>query len=103
MWTIEAGHRILAIARNFQTTYLKLTILDQKTKEPFKPEIICWSYVDNFIPGWPETPSGVTYSFKDLLVEEPPELTCQPSLPRTECNEMGGLWDEKFNTCRCPE
>ena len=30
-WTYEIGDLALAIARNFQTTYLKLTILDQKT------------------------------------------------------------------------
>ncbi len=101
-WAVEEGHRVLAIARNFQTTYLKLTILDQKTLEPFEREIHCWSYVDNFVPGWPDTPPGITYSFKDLPIEDPPEPTCQANLPRTECNEMGGLWDEKFKTCRCP-
>lgn len=101
-WTVENGHRVLAIARNFQTTYLKLTILDQKTLEPFEPEIQCWSYVDNFDLGWPGVPHRIDLSFEELPVEDPPEPYCHTKLQRTECNEMGGVWDEKFKTCRCP-
>lgn len=103
LWTFEEGQRVLAIARNFQTTYLKLTVLDQKTLEPFDREIHCWSYVDNFEPGWPETPPGMNYSFKDLPIVDPPEPTCHAGLDRTQCNEMEGLWDEKLKTCHCPE
>jgi hypothetical protein len=100
---VAKGDKVLAIARNFQTTYLQLTILNQATNEPFEPEIICWSYVDNFDPGWPETPIGVIYSFKVLPIEDPGEPTCHANLDRTACNELGGVWDEKFQTCRCPE
>jgi hypothetical protein len=103
LWTFEEGDRALAIARNFQTTYIKFTILDQKTLEPFDPEILCWSYVDNFETGWPETPAGLSYSFLDLEIEEPPELpACREDLSYAECKEAGGVYDEKFKKCDCP-
>jgi hypothetical protein len=103
VWTFEKGDLALAIARNFQTTYLKFTILDQKTLKPFEPEILCWSYVDNFEPGWPETLIGVDYSFEDLPVEDPPEPpACRADLPEAECVEAGGKYNIKSKTCDCP-
>jgi hypothetical protein len=112
LWTVETGHRVLAIARNPQTTYLKLTILDQETKEPFKHEIKCWVYIRKIIPGWPETPEGVEYSFKDLEVEippdppeekpTPPELVCNEKLDAEECKVSGGTYDSDKQFCHCP-
>jgi hypothetical protein len=99
LWTIEEDHLVLAIARNFQTTYLKLTILDQKTLEPFEPEIQCWSYVDNIEPGWPNLPEA--YSFKVLPIEEPPDPGCHPDLAMEACIEAGGKWNYKMNRCDC--
>ena len=103
LWTIEKGDRVLAIARNFQTTYLKLNILNQESLEPFEQEIQCWSYVDNFEPGWPEIIAGMTFSFRDLPVEDPPEPpACHENLTFQECVEADGHYDEKLKICRCP-
>ncbi len=106
LWTIQEGDRVLAIARNPFNTYLKLNILNQDTLEPFEQEIQCWSYIGNFDPGWPETPEGVTYSFDDLPVEEPPELTCNAKLDEDACIAAGGTWvvGSAFagNYCQCP-
>jgi hypothetical protein len=113
LWTVENGHRVLAIARNPQMTYVLLNILDQNTKEPFKHEIMCWAYLGNIIPGWPETPEGVEYDFGDLpvlnppdpLEEEPepaPEPVCQISLGPEECKKLGGTHVLKANLCQCP-
>jgi len=106
LWTVENGDRVLAIARNPFNTYLKLTILDQDTLEPFDQEILCWSYIGNFEPGWPETPEGVTYSFDDLPIEEPPELTCDAKLDEDACVAAGGTYVDGRATagsyCDCP-
>jgi len=117
MWAVETGHRVLAIARNPQTTYLKLTILDQETKEPFKHEIKCWVYIGKIIPGWPELPEGVEYSFETLEVEIPPdlpdpadppeeeqtpELVCHEKLDAEECKVSGGTYDSDKQFCHCP-
>lgn len=106
LWTIMEGDRVLAIARNPFNTYLKLTILNQDTLEPFEQEILCWSYIGNFETGWPETPEGVTYSFDDLPVEEPPEIPCDAKLNAEECAAAGGTWIDKGATagsyCECP-
>ncbi len=102
LWTVEIGHRVLAIARNPQTTYLLFTILDQETKQPFVHEIKCWGYIGKIIPGWPETPEGVEFDFEDLEVvippdppeEEPdpePENVCSPTSNYNECT---GVWRE---------
>jgi hypothetical protein len=118
LWTIEEGDRVLAVARNPLTTYLKLTILNQETLESFQPEILCWSYIGNFDPGWPETPQGIQYDFKDLQEEEPPspppeeeeppapppddEPVCHENLGLKECQELGGKYSEKSQKCYCP-
>jgi hypothetical protein len=103
LWPVEKGDRVLAIARNFQTTYLKLTILNQETLEPFKQEIQCWSYVDNFEPGWPEIIAGMTFSFMDLPVEDPPEPpACHENFSPADCAAAGGDYNEKLKTCDCP-
>jgi hypothetical protein len=103
LWTIEEGDKILAIARNFQTTYLKLNILDPKTLEPLDWEIHCWSYVDNFEPGWPDSPDPEIYSFKVLPIEEPPDPGCHSDLAMEACLEAGGKWNYKMNRCDCYE
>lgn len=109
--TVEIGDRVLAIARNPLNTYLKLTILDQETKQPYKHEIQCWSYIGNYEPGWPETPEGKEYSFKDLPVEDPPlpytptpepEDVCREDLELEDCRAFGGKYDEKEKKCYCP-
>lgn len=102
VWTIEEGHRVLAIARNYWNTYLKLTILDQDTLEPFDKEILCWSFIENFVPGWPESPEGASYSFEDLPVEDPPEPpACRVELSASDCKEAGGWYNEKTKECVC--
>ena len=103
VWTVEKSHRVLAIARNFWNTYLKLTILDQGTLKPFDQEITCWSYIDNFEPGWPESPEGVLYSFDDLPVEDPPDLpVCHENYSEPQCSEGGGYYNTKLDKCICP-
>lgn len=106
--TVEVGDRVLAIARNPFTTYLKLTILDQETKEPFKHEIRCWSYIGNYEPGWLETPEYMQYSFEDLPVEIPPPTpvpteipTCNKDLEVEDCKASGGTYDSDNHYCNC--
>ena len=112
LWTVENGHRVLAIARNPQSTYVLLNILDQNTLEPFEHEIKCWAYLGNIIPGWPETLEEVEFDFGDLPAmnppdppeEEPepaPEPVCQINLGAEECKKAGGTYDSK-NVCHCP-
>jgi len=110
-WTVEVGDRVLAIARNPFTTYLKLTILDQETKLPFKHEIHCWSYIGNYEPGWPETPEGKQYFFEDLPVEVPPPTpvpteipACHGKMDAEECKTSGGayIFDKHFCDCSPP-
>jgi len=113
LWTVENGHRVSAIARNPQTTYVLLNILDQNTNEPFEHEIHCWAYLGNIIPGWPETPEGVEFDFGDLPAMNPPdppeekpepapEPVCQINLGDEECKKAGGSYDPKANECHCP-
>jgi hypothetical protein len=101
LYTVEKGDKVLAIARNFQTTYLKLNILNPKTSEPLDWEIHCWSYVDNLEPGWPETPEGEVYSFETLPIEKPPEPTCHADLGLEQCLEAGGKYNYKTGECDC--
>ncbi len=110
-WTVVEGDRVLAIARNPLTTYLKLTILDQETKQPFKHEIQCWSYIGNYEPGWPETPEGMQYFFEDLPVENPPPTpvpteipVCHEKLEEEDCIASGGTYtyDSDKHYCHCP-
>ena len=111
LWTIEDGHRVLAIARNPLSTYVLLNIVDQKTLKPFKHEIKCWAYLGSIIPGWPESPEGVEYDFGDLPVvippdlpeEEPePEKVCSPASSIEDCRAFGGKYNEKTKECVCP-
>ncbi len=110
LWTVEIGHRVLAIGRNPQTTYLLYTILNQETKEPFEHEIRCWGYIGKVVSGWPETPDGVTYSFEDLPVVNPPdplvEDTCQFDMGPEACKNAGGSYDMVKRSgqyeCVCP-
>lgn len=112
LWTVEIGHRVLAIARNPQSTYLLFTMLDQETKQPFEHEIKCWGYIGKIDPGWPETPEGVEVDFEVLQVvippeppvEEPepePEKVCSPTSSNEECMAFGGQY-KKTNECDCP-
>ena len=112
-WTVEIGHRVLAIARNPQTTYVLLNVLDQTTMKPFLHEIHCWAWLGKIIPGWAETPEGVEFDFEDLEVvippdppeEEPdpePENVCSPTSNYNECTAFGGKFDRKKNECHCP-
>lgn len=104
VWAVEKGHRVLAIARNYWNTYLKLTILDQNTLEPFDKELFCWSFKENFEPGWPESPLGINYSFKDLPVEDPPEIpACHENFTEPMCIEAGGYFITKTGKCDCPK
>jgi len=111
LWTVENGHRVLAIARNPLTTYLQLTILDQETKQPFKHQIKCWGYIGNIELGWPETPEGRQYSFDDLPVKKPPPTpipvpeekpVCHLKLNAKDCKASGGTYDTNKNVCQCP-
>ena len=110
-WTVVEGDRILAIARNPLSTYLKITILDQKTKKPFEPEIRCWTYMKAYETGWPELPAVQTYRFEDLPVENPPvppdptptpvPPTCNEKLSLEDCKAAGGTFTDK-KYCACP-
>ena len=115
LWTVEIGHRVLAIARNPQTTYLLFTILDQETKQPFVHEIKCWGYIGKIIPGWPESPDGVEFDFEVLEVVIPPDPPeeepepgpiCQADLGVEECKKAGGSYELVTRTkkyeCICP-
>ena len=110
LWTVEIGHRVLAIARNPQSTYLLFTMLDQETKQPFLHEIKCWGYIGKIEPGWPESPEGVEFDFGDLPVvnppdppaEEEPEDVCRPDLSLEDCKAYGGKYNEKTRGCVCP-
>jgi len=108
LWTVEPGHRLLAIARNPQSTYLLLNILNQETREPFVPEIKCWLFLDHINLGWPESPEGVLYDIEDLPVVEPPEApVCRADLGREECKAAGGTYQLVGRTalkyeCVCP-
>ena len=118
LWTVEIGHRVLAIARNPLSTYLLFTMLDQETKQPFMHEIICWGYKGKIDPGWPETPEGVEFDFEDLPVVNPPdppeedipdppeEDTCRVDLGRADCKNAGGSYEQNKRTgayeCVCP-
>jgi len=116
-WTIEIGHRVLAIARNPQTTYVLLNVLDQTTMKPFLHEIHCWAWLGNLIPGWPDTEDDGEHGFEILQViippdppeEEPdsePELICQINLGAEECKKAGGSYEQSKRTgtweCICP-
>lgn len=110
-WTVVEGDRILAIARNPLSTYLKITILDQKTKKPFEPEIRCWTYIKAYETGWPELPADQTYRFEDLPVENPPipptptptpvPPICNEKLSLEDCRAAGGTYTDK-KYCACP-
>ena len=116
LWTVETGHRVLAVARNPQSTYALLNILDQKTNEPLTPEIRCWAYLGFLEPGWPEEPEVAEYSFGDLSVVNPPdppvspdppeEDTCRASLGPEECKKAEGSYVQVGRTgkyeCVCP-
>ncbi len=117
LWTVENGHRVLAIARNPQTTYVLLTILDQNTLEPFKNEIQCWAWLGNIVPGWPDVKDDGKHDFEELTIvippappeEEPevepevePENICSPSSSLEDCKAFGGKFNEKTNECVCP-
>jgi len=113
LWTVETDHRVLAIARNPQTTYVLLNILDQNTMEPFTHEIHCWGWLGNIIPGWPDTEDDGEYGFEGLRViipddppeEEPesePENICSPISNPVDCRAFGGKYDEKKKECHCP-
>jgi len=116
LWTVENGHRVLAIARNPQTTYVLLNVLDQNTMEPFTHEIHCWAYLGNIVPGGPETPQDVEYDFGDLPVVNPPDPPeeepdtapiCQSNLGAEECKKAGGSYElvaatTKQYECVCP-
>ena len=108
LWTVETGHRLLAVARNPQSTYVLLNILDQNTREPFLTEIKCWIYLGHITPGWPDSPEGVEFNFEDLPVVEPPEQKdCHVNLGREECKQAGGSYQQVGLTtvkyeCVCP-
>jgi hypothetical protein len=109
--TIVEGDLVLAIARNPLTTYLQLTILDQETKQPYKNEIHCWSYIKNFQPGWPLLTPVVQYKFEDLPVLIPPPTAtpthvpdniCHPKLDLNDCRVYGGRYNKDTQICFCP-
>jgi hypothetical protein len=107
LWTVETGQRILLIARNPQSTYALLNILDQETKSPLINEVNCWAYLDQITLGWPETPEGVQYEFGDLPVADPPEVICKADLGPEECKAAGGSYQQVGRTavnyeCVCP-
>ncbi len=109
IWTFIAGDHTLAIARNPFTTYLKLLILDPKTKQPLEEMITCWSATSAFNLGFqPPAPPEGKYDFGDLPVEEPPPtptpvpLTCQLNLPADQCKAAGGKYDKEKTACYCP-
>ena len=113
LWTIETDHRVLAIARNPQMTYVLLNVLDQNTLEPFANEIHCWAWLGNLIPGWPDRQDDGEHGFEDLRSiippdppeEEPepaPEPVCQVNLGDEECKKAGGTYDPKGKVCHCP-
>ena len=107
LWTIEPDHRLLAIARNPQSTYLQLKILDQDTSKPYIPEIKCWVYMGHINPGWPESPEGYEFDIESLPIIEPPDA-CQPYLGPEDCQEAGGVYtlvnrSTKTYECVCPE
>ena len=119
LWTIEKDHRVLAIARNPQMTYVLLNVLDQNTMEPFVHEIHCWGWLGNIIPGWPDLKDDGAHDFEGLQTiippdppeEEPaspvedepaPELVCQISLDSENCKKTGGTYEPKTGVCSCP-
>jgi len=110
LWTVEIGHRVLAIARNPQSTYLLYTMLDQETNQPFENEIRCWGYIGKVVPGWTELPGSDRFSFEDLPVVNPPDIpvqeVCQADLGAEECKKAGGSYEQVKRTgvyqCICP-
>ncbi len=108
LWTVEPDHRLLAVARNPQSTYVLLNILNQETRKPFVPEIKCWIYLEHLTLGWPESPEGLVFDIGDLPVVEPPEQpTCHADLGREECKAAGGTYQLVGRTsaqyeCVCP-
>jgi hypothetical protein len=106
LWTIEPDHRLLAVARNPQSTYVLLNILNQETNQPFFPEIKCWVYLGHITLGWPESPEGAVFDIEELPVVEPPE-ECQADLGPEDCKAAGGSYQLVGRTtakyeCVCP-
>jgi len=111
LWTIENGQRVLAIARNPQTTYLLLNVLDQSTNKPFENEIHCWAWTGHITPGWPELEDDGQHDFEVLKVvnppappeeEEPePENVCSVNSSAEECAAFGGKYS-RTGECACP-
>jgi hypothetical protein len=110
LWTVEIGHRLLAIGRNPQTTYLLFTMLDQDTKELFKPEIQCWGWIGKVDLGWPELEDDGQHDFEFLEVFIPPippaVETCRVDMGAEECKKAGGSYEQVKRTgaweCICP-
>ncbi len=109
VWTFTEGEHALAVARNPFTTYLKLIVLDQETKQPFEKVITCWSLLSNFEPGWqPPFPPEGKFNFEDLPVEEPPPtptpkpIACHEKLGQEDCKAAGGTYFTQNQYCQCP-
>jgi len=110
LWTIETDHRVLAIARNPQMTYVLLNVLDQNTLEPFVNEIHCWAWLGNLIPGWPDRQDDGEHSFEDLRSINPPDpplepsdqLVCKKELNAEDCKLAGGQYFTQNKYCQCP-
>ncbi len=114
LWTFETGDPALAVARNPFTTYLQLMVLDEKTKQPLEPVILCWSLLNAFEPGWepPDDQGGRELDFKDLPVVIPPPTptptptpvpTCDYKMDRDSCNAAGGIFHPEKPYCECPK
>jgi hypothetical protein len=109
LWTIENGQKVLAIARNPQTTYILLNVLDQTTNKPFENEIHCWAWTGHITPGWPELEDDGQHDFEVLKVvippeppvEEEPENVCSVNSSAEECAAFGGKYS-RTGECACP-
>ncbi len=95
--TILDGDQVLAIARNSFSTYLLMNILDQETVQPYKNEIICWSYFDHF---------ELMGSIEDLPIKNPPPtptptpVVCHDKLNEEDCKAAGGVFKK---ICHCTQ
>ena len=99
LWTFDAGDRVKAVARNPQSTYIKLLILNQDTGQPQAPEIYCWAYMDHFDP-------DTSGAFSQLPVDDPPppppDSVCNINLKKSKCEAAGGKYIDINQYCECP-
>ena len=102
--TFETGDPVVAVARNFFNTYLKLVITD-KEGNPIQPWVYCWSLLDAFRF---DSEDKVFY----LPVDNPPPtpiptptpipIPCSPNLGPKDCVAAGGTYYTQNQYCQCP-